>query len=90
MKKLRKPKRTNPALMKSVAQRLKEIRVEKGFSQEYVQENTDLNLSRQESGKVNVSLVTLEILCTYYGLTLAEFFDSIENQKIPDNTLSQI
>ncbi|WP_417153262.1 helix-turn-helix domain-containing protein [Rikenella microfusus] len=73
----RSKKRTNPALTGSIAQKLKQIRQEKGLSQEFVYLETEIHVGRVESGKVNISVVTLSILCDYYGVTLEEFFRGI-------------
>ena len=73
----RNRKRTNTALTGSIAQKLKQIRQEKGLSQEFVYLETEVHVGRVESGKVNVSGVTLSILCDYYGVTLEEFFKGI-------------
>nr|WP_195461257.1 helix-turn-helix transcriptional regulator [Alistipes sp. D31t1_170403_E11] len=76
--KQRSPKRVNDALTVSVAQKLKELRAACGFSQEYVKENTGVNLQRSESGKTTVSLITLDILCRFYGTTLKDFFAELD------------
>lgn len=78
MKHPRKPKRTNETLTEAVARRLKQLRVESGFSQEYVGENTRLNMSRTEAGTTNITIVTLETLCHFYGVTLREFVEGME------------
>ena len=68
----------NDALTVSVAQKLKELRAACGFSQEYVKENTGVNLQRSESGKTTVSLITLDILCRFYGTTLKDVFAELD------------
>lgn len=77
----RSPKRSSDALTAAVAWQLRRLRMAKGFSQEYVKENTGVNLQRSESGKTTVSLVTLEILCRFYGTTLGEFFSALEAER---------
>ena len=84
--KQRSPKRVNDALTVSVAQKLKELRAACGFSQEYVKENTGVNLQRSESGKTTVSLITLDILCRFYGTTLKDFFAELD-LKAPERVL---
>jgi len=73
----RNRKRTNTLLTGSIAQKLKQIRQAKGLSQEFVYLETEVHVGRVESGKVNISVVTLSILCDYYGVTLEEFFKGI-------------
>ena len=72
----RSPKRVNNSLTSAVAWKLKQLRVAKGFSQEYVKENTGVNIQRSESSTTTVSLITLDILCKFYGTSLKEFFNS--------------
>lgn len=74
----RSPKRANDALTVAVARKLKVLRDACGFTQEYVKENTGVNLQRSESGKTTVSLITLDILCRFYGTTLGNFFSGLE------------
>ncbi len=64
--------------MLAIAKRLKELREEKGFSQQYVYIDTDLNIGKIEVGKTNLSISTISILCKYYGITLEEFFRGID------------
>ena len=64
----------------AIARRLKELREQKGVSQQYVYIDTDLNVGKIEVGKTNISVSTLNILCDYYGISLEEFFRGIETQ----------
>ena len=57
-----------------VARRLKELREEKGLSQEKVYFDTGLNVGRIELGKPNISLTTLSVLSKYYNIKLKDFF----------------
>lgn len=58
---------------------LRRIREEKGLSQYIVDMDMDTNTSRIERGQVNTTLSTLSKLCRYYGITVAEFFNSMES-----------
>ena len=71
------PKRINTFLTEAVAWKLKKLRVERGLTQENVHEDTGANLQRCESGKVNLSIVLIGILCDYYGVSLPDFFSDI-------------
>jgi len=75
-----KPRRTDEEAMMAVAKRLKQIRENKGLSQESVFIDTDYNIGRIEVGKTNLSISTISILCKYYGITLEEFFKGIETK----------
>lgn len=72
------PKRTDERLMHLIVGRLKELRVESGYSQEYVIEHTRLNLSQYEAGMRLPSFDSLSILCRFYGISLREFFSTID------------
>lgn len=72
--------RRNKILMRAIAERLRELREERGFSQQYVYIDTDLNIGKIEVGETNISVSTLFILCDYYGVTLEEFFKDIETR----------
>lgn len=74
----RSPKRVNNSLTSAVAWKLKQLRVAKGFSQEYVKENTGVNIQRSESSTTTVSLITLDILCKFYGTSLKKFFNELD------------
>lgn len=54
--------------------RMKEMRKNYGHSQEYVYENTGLDIAHIEVGRVVPSVISLAIFCEFYGITLDEFF----------------
>lgn len=62
----------------AVAGRLRELREQKGVSQESVYIDTDLNIGRIEAAMNNLTIDTLAILCDYYGVTFEEFFRGIQ------------
>ena len=62
----------------AVAARLRELREQKGVSQESVYIDTDLNVGRIEAAMNNLTIDTLAILCDYYGVTFEEFFGGIQ------------
>ena len=68
----------NQKLLNKVVLRIKELRAEKGLSQEQVYNDTNVNMGRLESEKVNITVSTLHILCEYFGITLSEFFEGLE------------
>lgn len=75
--KSREPKRTDEKLVELIRFRMKELRSAHGFSQEYVIEHTGLDIFHFESGTKNPTTISLSILCKFYGITLAEFFDPL-------------
>lgn len=78
MNKSRKPKRTDPLLAEFVAQRLRQLRNDNNWTQEFVQVKTNLNIPRVEAGELQVSLVSLNILCEFYNISISEFFKDFE------------
>lgn len=73
-------KKKDIALAKKLAERLKEVRKEKGITQENVRFDLNMNIGRVEIGENCISLPTLKRLCDYYGITLEEFFRGIDTK----------
>ena len=65
-------------LIGKIARKLKKIREAKGLSQRIVYIDTDFNIGKIEVGRTNISVSTLSRLCNYYGITIQEFFCSLE------------
>ncbi len=78
-----KQQRRNEVLLKLVAQRLKQIRTERGLTQEDVYFDTDMHVGRIETGKFNISISTLAELCSFYEVSLVEFFAGIPPMSDP-------
>ena len=68
--------------MKSVGEHAREIRESKGLSRNKVLFDTDVDCTKLEEGVGYSRIKDLKILCEYYGITLAEFFEGVE--KSPD------
>lgn len=60
---------------------LKKIRQEQGLSQEIVFFDTGIHIGRIEQGKSNITLKTLEKLCTYYHTDIFSFFKRMQKTK---------
>ena len=71
-------KHTNDTLLRSVASRLKQIRIERGLTQEVVTDRTKVNVGLYEVGTTNITIVLLTVLCNFYNVTLEEFLKGIE------------
>lgn len=71
-------KHTNDKLLRSIAARLKQLRTERGYTQEVVTDRTGVNVGLYEVGATNITIVLLSVLCDFYEVTLEEFFSSIE------------
>lgn len=73
-------RRRNDALVKAIGNRLRELRLAKGLSQDVVYIDTDIHIARVEMGKYNITISTLSDLCDYYGVSLDQFFRSIKKK----------
>lgn len=71
--------RCNTDLLLSIAQRIKQLRIEKGVSQETFFIETDIHIARIESGKSNITVSTLSDICKYFKISLSDFFSTIES-----------
>lgn len=70
------PRRYDMDVMRAVAERLREIREGKKLSQRDVYIDTEINIGWIETGQRNPTISTLSRLCSYYGVSLKEFFDA--------------
>ena len=64
--------------LETVARKLKQLREAKGLSQRIVYIDTDFNIGKIEVGKTNITISTLSRLCKYYGTSLKEFFNELD------------
>ena len=68
-------------IQKIVGQRIREIRKEKGYSQEELASRADLDrtyMTSVECGRRNISVVNLHKIAKALGVTLEELFRGIE------------
>lgn len=72
--KSRRPVRIDEKLAEMVIRRMKQLRHDGGFTQEYVIESTSLDIGRFETGASVPTLMSLSVLCRFYNITLDEFF----------------
>lgn len=63
--------------MIKIANRIKQLRFEKGISQDTFFIDTDIHIARIESGKSNITVNTLSTICDYLGISLTDFFKEI-------------
>lgn len=64
----------NQQLLDQIARRVKQIREERGVTLEAFYHDTSIHLARIETGKLNVTVSTLEAICRYFNLSLSDFF----------------
>lgn len=70
--------RSNKALLQEIAAELRRLRKEHALSQIDVYIDTDIHVGRIEQGRTNISVTTLFDLCSYYGVSLEDFFAGIK------------
>lgn len=58
-----------------LAKRIKELRLAKGVSQQDAYNDTGIHFGRIEQGKRDVSYYTLYKICSYFNITVKDFFD---------------
>lgn len=66
-------------LTASIGYRLRELRNQRGISQEKLAELSGLHrtyIGACERGERNITIVNLAVICTNLGITLPEFFDN--------------
>ncbi|WP_272149735.1 helix-turn-helix domain-containing protein [Tenacibaculum aiptasiae] len=59
-----------------LANRVKELRAEKGLSQEQCYELTGINFSRIERGVADIRYTTILNLCEFFEIDIKRFFNS--------------
>jgi transcriptional regulator with XRE-family HTH domain len=69
--------RRNTILLSKVASRIRQLREEKGISQDSFFIETDIHIARIESGRSNVTVSTLSAICEYFGISMTDFFKDI-------------
>ena len=62
--------KTKEEILLSFASRIKQLRLEKGLTQEEAYNDTGINFGRIEQGKRDASLTTLVKLAEYFGVSL--------------------
>ena len=65
-------------LLKRIAVVVKQLREEKGLSQEEVYNDTNIHIGRIETAKTNISVSSLSALCKYFKIKLSEFMKIVE------------
>ncbi|MCB6971516.1 MULTISPECIES: helix-turn-helix domain-containing protein [Butyricimonas] len=70
-------KRRDEILLKEIARRIKELRDKKGISQIDFLIATDINVSRIELAKFNITVSTLKAICDYFEISLSDFLKDI-------------
>ena len=66
-------------LLQKIAIVIKQLRDDKGVSQEDVYNDINIHIGRIETAKANLSVSTLSALCKYFKISLSEFHKKVEN-----------
>jgi len=61
-------------LLKILAKRVKQLREDRGLTQEDAYNDTGVHFGRIEQGQRNISFTSLNKLCEYFEISLKEFF----------------
>ena len=71
-------KSRNQELINEIAQHLALLRNARKYSQEEVYNELGIHIGRIETGKLNISISTLEEILSFYKVPLSDFFKDIE------------
>lgn len=66
-------------LLQKISLVLKQLRAEKGVTQEDVYNDINVHVGRIETAKANLSVSTLSSLCKYFKIKLSDFHKMVEN-----------
>ena len=68
----------NQALLDKIVLLIKQLRDEKGLTQEDFYNDTGIHIARIETCRANISVSTLSQIASYLDITLEEFFKKIK------------
>jgi len=64
-------------LLDKIVTKIKKLRMQHNVTLEKFYLETNVNISRIESSKANMSVSTLNAICKYFGITLQDFFKGL-------------
>lgn len=68
---------TESAFKKKVSLQIRKIRRQQRVTQEKFYTDTNINIARLESGKIDIRLETLRKICVYFDVSLSGFFQGM-------------
>lgn len=66
-------------LLKKISVVVKQLREDKGLSQEEVYNDTNIHVGRIETAKTNITVSSLSALCKYFKIRLSDFMKLVES-----------
>ena len=60
-----------------IVHRLQRLRRARGYTLQEVYDATGVHIARLEANKTNMRVATLAVLCQYYEISLADFFQGL-------------
>ncbi len=70
--------RRDEKLIREVVARIRELRKARGLTQDAVYMDTGVQVKVYETRAYNPTITTIAILCSYFEITLEDFFKGIE------------
>lgn len=64
----------NKILLRKTAQKIKSLREEHKITQEDFYNDTNIHIARIETARGNITVSTLDAICKYFKIPLADFF----------------
>lgn len=71
-------KTKNERFLKKIALRVKQLREERGITQEVFYNDTGINIGRVERAKRDFSMTTLYSICKYFKISLSDFLKELD------------
>jgi transcriptional regulator with XRE-family HTH domain len=65
-------------LLQKIAFVIKQLREDKGLTQEDVYNEINIHIGRIETAKANLSVSTLSALCKFFKIKMSEFYARVE------------
>lgn len=72
------PQLRDDLLLEKISEKIKSLRKAKGVTLEEFFNDTNIHLSRVEHSKANITVSTLKHICTYFNISLHDFFKDID------------
>ena len=67
----------NEVLMGKISVKLKKLREARNLTQEEVFNDTGIHIGRIEADNHNITVSTLDAICTYFNITVSQFFKDL-------------